>query len=207
MSGLPGLNAGAVDACISRLSPVPGFRPVWAGRLFVVNVPNPPILTPSPFARTSPTASTTASTAFPAAETGSGLSGLPQERRCPGPATTISVRQSSRGANPHQRVSRTPEAAFARSPRRCRSRSSSETERNPSSRFRRTHARRSGRTKPARLNPRPPTGTCGPESVSTARGRPTLRIGTVRAQRRGRSMAVARAATALPIVWSGISGP
>ena len=50
-------------------------------------------------------------------------------------------------------------------------------------------------------------GTCGPESVSTARGRPTLRIGTVRAPRRRRSMAVARAATALPIVLSAISGP
>ena len=57
-----------------------------------------------------------------------------------------------------------------------------------------------------RLNPPPPTGTCGPESVSTARGRPSLRIGTVRAPRRRRSMAAARAATALPIVRSGISG-
>ena len=68
LSALPGLNAGAVDAGIDRLSPVCGLRPVRAGRLFVVNVPNPAIRTCSPSARASPTASNTASTASPAAD-------------------------------------------------------------------------------------------------------------------------------------------
>ena len=42
------------------------------------------------------------------------------------------------------------------------------------------------------------TGTCGPASVSTARGRPCLRIWTVRVPRRRRSMAAARAADGAP---------
>ena len=68
LSALPGLNAGAVEAGIDRLSPVCGLRPVRAGRFLVPKVPNPAILTSSPFARVSPTASNTAYTAFPAAD-------------------------------------------------------------------------------------------------------------------------------------------
>ena len=65
---LPGLKTGAVEACIDRLSPVCGFRPVRAGRLLAPKIPNPTIRNSSPFARLSLTASNTASTASPAAD-------------------------------------------------------------------------------------------------------------------------------------------
>ena len=66
LNGLPALNVAAVEAEISRLSPVLGLRPVRAGRLLVPKVPKPAIRTSSPLARASAIASNTASTASPA---------------------------------------------------------------------------------------------------------------------------------------------
>ena len=57
-------NDGAFDAATAMLSPVRGFRPDRAGRLFVENVPNPVTDTVSSFARASPMTSNTALTAL-----------------------------------------------------------------------------------------------------------------------------------------------
>lgn len=63
LNSVSGLNAGTFDAGITTLSPVRGLQPVRADRLFVVNVPNPAILTAPSFTSASAIASSTLGTA------------------------------------------------------------------------------------------------------------------------------------------------
>ena len=59
----PALKVGNLDADIETASPVPGLRPVRAGRLLVPKVPNPGTGTSSPSASASPMIANTPSTA------------------------------------------------------------------------------------------------------------------------------------------------
>ena len=62
-SVFPALKVGNLDADIETASPVPGLRPVRAGRLLVPKVPNPGTRTSSPSASASPMIAKTPSTA------------------------------------------------------------------------------------------------------------------------------------------------